>query len=290
MIIVTHNDRFHADDVFAMATLRILFGEKIQKVIRTRDEFIIRDADIVFDVGGIYDPDLNRFDHHQIKSVGERENKIPYAAFGLVWKKWGAEICKSQDVANLVEKKIVQPIDAGDNGFSFYDYKISNVKEYVMDSICGAFGSTWKEENNYDETFFEIVDIAEKILRREIKIAQDKNDAIPFVEEAYLKSEDKRIIVLENYYPWHDTLSKYEEILFVIFPSKDKDLWRINAVQEDGFKNKKDFPSAWSGLRDGELEKVSGIEGAVFCHKTLFLAVTKTKEGAILLAKKAVEA
>ena len=206
MIIVTHNDKFHADDVFAMATLRILFGEKIQKVIRTRDEFIIKDADIVFDVGGIYNPDLNRFDHHQNESAGERENKIPYASFGLVWKKWGSEICKSEDVAKLVDKKIVQPIDASDNVVSLY-------------SLCGAFGSTWKEENNYDEIFFEIVDIAEKILRREIKIAQDKFEAVPFVEDAYLKSEDKRIVVLENYYPWHDTLSKYEEILFVIFPS-----------------------------------------------------------------------
>ena len=85
MKIVTHNDRFHADDVCTMAILRIYFGEKITEVIRTRNEQIIQSADIVFDVGHIYNPDTNRFDHHQTEGAGKRDNGIPYAACGLVW-------------------------------------------------------------------------------------------------------------------------------------------------------------------------------------------------------------
>jgi uncharacterized UPF0160 family protein len=275
MKLITHNDRFHADDVFAMATLRILLGEKITEIIRTRDESIIQTGDIVFDVGNIYDPEKNRFDHHQTEGAGTRENGIPYASFGLVWKKWGAEICGDKSSADFVEKKLVQMIDASDSGYSLYQYTFPDVKEYVLDTICGAFGSTWKEEDNYDTAFFEVVDIAEKILRREIKLAQDKYEAIPLVENAYTKSEDKRIVVLEDFYPWHDVLSKYPEILYVVFPSKDRTQWRINAVQEDRFINKKDFPVAWAGLREEELEKVSGVKGALFCHRKLFLAVAQ---------------
>ncbi len=289
MKIITHNDRFHADDVFTMATLRILFGSKITEVVRTRDEEIIQTGDIVFDVGNIYDPETNRFDHHQKEGAGTRANNIPYAAFGLVWKKWGAELCGSQDAADLVDKKLVQMIDASDNGFSLYSYTTPDVKEYVMDTICGAFGSTWMEEDNYDEAFFEVVGFAEKIVRREIKGAQDKCAAIPLVEESYQKSEDKRIVVLDEYYPWHDTLSKYDEVLFVVSPSKEKDQWRVSAIQQERFVNKKDFPVAWAGLRGVELEEASGIRDAMFCHRKLFLAAAKTRESAILLAKSAVE-
>jgi uncharacterized UPF0160 family protein len=290
MKLITHNDRFHADDVFTMATLRILFGEKITEVVRTRDESIIATGDIVFDVGNVYDEATNRFDHHQTEGAGARVNGIPYAAFGLVWKKFGVEICGSQIAADFVDKKIVQMIDASDNGYALYTYTTPDVKEYVMDTICGAFGSTWKEDDNYDEAFFEVVDIAEKILKREIKIAQDKAEAIPLVEEAYAKSEDKRIIVLEEFYPWNEVISRHDEVLFVISPTKDKMQWRIQTIQQERFINKKDLPTNWAGLRDVELEQVTGVPGAVFCHRKLFLAVAQTREGAILLAKLALTA
>ncbi len=39
------------------------------------------------------------------------------------------------------------------------------------------------------------------------------------------------------------------------------------------------------GLRDEELQKITGVEDAVFCHKGLFLAVSKSKEGAVKLAE-----
>lgn len=289
MKIVTHNDRFHADDVCAMATLKILLGDAITEVVRTRNQDIIQNADIVFDVGHVYDPEKNRFDHHQTEGAGKRDNGIPYASFGLVWKKYGNKICNSQEAADLIEKRLVQVIDAHDNGFSIASYMFPNVKEYTISTICGIFGATWKEEENYDEVFFEVVELVEKIIRREIKIAQDKIEAIPFVEKAYQDAEDKRIVVLEGYYPWNDTLSKYKEVLFVISPSKDGSQWRAEAVQDEGFINKKGFPESWSGLRGIELEKASGISGALFCHRAVFLAVGNTKEVALKLAKTALE-
>lgn len=290
MKLVTHNDRFHADDVFALAVLRIKFGNEIKEVIRTRDEEIIKSADIVFDVGGIYDAEKNRFDHHQPESAGERNNGFPYAAFGLVWKKWGEEICGSKEIAEIVDERLVIPIDAGDNGFSFYKYpEDSEISEYTMDKLVGAFGSTWKEEDNYDEAYFEMVDFAEKILRREIVLAQHKAEAIPIVEKAYQDSEDKRFVVFDKFLPWAGVISNYEEVLYVVFPSKNKKLWRASCVQESNFVNRKDFPKEWAGLRDEELEKVSGVKGAKFCHRKLFLAVGDSKESALQLVKIALD-
>jgi uncharacterized UPF0160 family protein len=38
-------------------------------------------------------------------------------------------------------------------------------------------------------------------------------------------------------------------------------------------------------LKDEELQKISGVSDATFCHRGLFLAGAKSKEGAIKLAE-----
>jgi len=283
IIAVTHNDRFHADDVFASAVLQLVFGEGLE-IRRTRDEEEIKNADIVYDLGHIYDAETNRFDHHQKEGAGERDNGVPYASFGLVWKKWGEEIAGSKEAADLVDRVLVQPIDASDNGFTICEKIIENVSDYAPDRMFYAFGPTWKEEENYDEAFFEVLSFAKRILEREIILAKHKVEAIPLIEKSYEVSENKQVLVLEEYLPFGEFVKEKEEILFVISPSKDKKQWRINAIKKEGYINRKDLPSAWAGLVDGDLEKITGVEGSKFCHRKLFLAVANTKEAAIQLA------
>ena len=62
--VATHSGKFHADDVLAFAMIKEFFSDEL-KLSRTRDLKIIAQADIVFDVGGTFDPDKRRFDHHQ---------------------------------------------------------------------------------------------------------------------------------------------------------------------------------------------------------------------------------
>lgn len=285
LILVTHNDRFHADDVFAMATLQILLGSKIKKVIRTRDQKIIDSADIVFDVGNVYNSKKNRFDHHQKEGAGKRENGIPYASFGLVWKKFGKQICGSQKVADEVDRRIVQPVDAGDNGFVISENKIDDVELYSLGRMCNVFGSTWKEKENYNESFKEVVKIAKKILEREIISAKHQTEALPLIERSYKKTFDKRVLVLDKYLPFKDFIKDKPEILFVVYPSINDNFFRINSVQDDSFVNRKDFPKEWAGLMNEDLEKVTGVRGSKFCHRNLFLVVADTKQSAIELAK-----
>jgi uncharacterized UPF0160 family protein len=80
---------------------------------------------------------------------------------------------------------------------------------------------------------------------------------------------------------------KYDEPLYVVFPNANKDTWRVGCVrkEEKSFENRKSFPVAWAGLRDQDLAKVTGVTDAVFCHNGRFLAVAKSKEGAIKLAE-----
>lgn len=291
--LVTHDGSFHADDVFACATLSILLERKGEsfEVARTRDPEIIETGDYVFDVGGIYDKQLNRFDHHQRGGAGKRENGIEYAGCGLVWKKFGTELCGSQKVADLIDERLFAPIDAGDNGISIMEKKF-DTSPYLIQDIFSAISPTWKEKNSnidIDKVFSKCVIMAKEILSREIVHAKDADLAFQLVTSIYNNTEDKRILVLDKDYP-EEVFQNFPETLFVVYPRTDEK-WGARAVKDDSgsFKNKKDFPKSWAGLRDNEIAQVSGVENAVFCHRALFLAVAKSKEGAVKLAQIAVE-
>lgn len=55
-IICTHSGPFHCDDVLACCLIKFLPIYKEAKIIRSRDQEVIKKADIVLDVGGEYDP------------------------------------------------------------------------------------------------------------------------------------------------------------------------------------------------------------------------------------------
>jgi uncharacterized UPF0160 family protein len=293
--LVTHNGKYHADEVFATAVLQLYLekaGEDYE-ILRTRDEEIIADADYVFDVGGVYDPENNRFDHHQQGGAGKRENGIDYATFGLVWKKFGKELCGSGEVADAVDKRLIVSIDADDSGIDLYFLKYEDVLIYPIWEALESFIPTWKEdESKTDEIFLEVVAMARKVLEREIKIAQDKAEAAVIVEKIYKESEDKRLIVLDAYYPWKDVIMQHPEPLFVVNPRKVGHKWDLHVVPESkgSFGARKDLPASWAGLVGEELQKETGVSDAVFCHRSLFLAGAGSKEGIMELAKQALEA
>lgn len=284
-LLVTHNGTFHADDIFATAALSILYKDNI-KVVRTRDPQIIAKADIVYDVGGIYDKETNRFDHHQVGGAGIRENSIPYAAFGLVWEKFGEEICNSKEIAQYIEGKLVQPIDANDNGVNLFKVD-GEVAPYLIQDLFFLFRPSWKEDSDYDKRFIKVVAIAKTILTREISKMRDALEAKNFVIDAYNKSEDKKIIIIDGPYPWGEVLGSYPEPTYAVFPKLDA--WRVECVRKEkySFENRKPLPQDWAGLRDQELVNATGVPDATFCHNGRFMAVSKSKEGALALANKA---
>ena len=81
--------------------------------------------------------------------------------------------------------------------------------------------------------------------------------------------------------------------MYVVFQRRDADkFWEVEAVRDEAksFVNRKNLPAAWAGLRGEELARVSGVPDAAFCHRGLFMALARSREGAITLAQKALEA
>jgi len=284
-ILVTHNNTFHADDVFATAILSIALDGNI-KVTRTRDEKLIESADIVYDVGGVYDASKNRFDHHQTGGAGTRNNGIPYAACGLVWMHYGEQVCGSKEIADRIDSKLIQAVDANDNGINLFEVK-GEVSPYTIQDLFYVFRPSWKEAEEYDKPFMRMVDIAILTLKREIILARDRMEAEGIIKSAYDKAPDKRVIVLGGNYPWQETILKYKEPLYVV--SVKETGWRAEAVRNErnSFSTRKPFPASWAGLREKDLAIITGVPDAVFCHRGLFLAVAKSKEGILALVEKA---
>ena len=290
--LITHNGSFHADDIFAAAALSIYLEAKGQdfEIIRTRDMEIIKTGDYVFDVGGVYDKAKNLFDHHQKEGAGLGPYGIDYSSLGLVWKKFGAEIAGSDKAAKIIERRLCAPIDAWDNGQDLVESR-HEVAPYYLQNIFFAMLPTWKEaEENIDKIFLKCVKLARTVLAREIIQARDMAEAEEAIISAYKNSVDKRIIVLDKSYPFEYTLINFSEPLYVVYPRKMGD-WGVKAVRKNpkSFERRKNLPASWGGLQNAEFQKISGVPDAVFCHRALFTAAAKTKEGTIKLAKLAVE-
>ena len=61
----THSETFHCDEVMATALLQYTKEFENSIIVRTRDQTILDQLDCQCDVGGVYDAEKRRFDHHQ---------------------------------------------------------------------------------------------------------------------------------------------------------------------------------------------------------------------------------
>jgi uncharacterized UPF0160 family protein len=290
--LATHNSGFHADDVFATACLKIYFEDyknQETEIVRSRDEEILNDADIVFDVGMIYDPKHNRFDHHQTGGAGTRgEFDIPYSSFGLIWKHFGSELTENSSIHQTIDEKFVQQICAADTGAVDFSIKDLDWNAWTFDSVVKLFYPEKVDDDKQSyEAFIKCVEIAKSILEKIIlKYTKKYKDTIS-VNEIYEKTDDKRILIFDKYYSYTNALEDKSEVIYVIFPDSNKKTYRIKAVTEiDNHLNiKKPFPKPWRGKWRKELQQITGLDKAEFVHNVGFLAAANDLETAIRMAE-----
>lgn len=300
--VLVHPSSFHADDVFAVATLMLAIREDWY-VVRSQDQKDIDGADVVFDIGGIYDVARRRFDHHQEGGAGVRENGIPLASFGLAWKTYGstavaahgAELAPEAlvEVAKAVDARFVAGFDAIDCGVDLVTAAHpSETMPATLSSLVASYNLTWRELEEAGENadsirrdrFLQLVEIAkgalDRVIRREIDRRLGEDDVRAALEHA----ADRRVIVLAAERPWFDVLESVEEALYCVYPDS-RGGWAAKAVRarKGSMESKLPFPEAWRGKRDAELAAVSGVADARFCHNSGFVASANTKEGALAL-------
>lgn len=292
MRVATHNGSFHADDVFAVAVLRLLHGDALE-VVRTRDPEQLAAADLRVDVGLRNDPATGDFDHHQRGGAGQRDNGIAYASFGLVWKAFGAELCGGDEIAEEIDQLIVQGIDANDVGMTIAESLIDGAMPFTVSHALGMMNPNWDEDASgagKDAAFHRAVELAQGILARAIAAAQAQARAAELVRSAIARAEDPRLIELDRGMPWHrELVANAPEALFVVYP-REQD-WGVQAIPRvlGEFANRKDLPERWAGMTDADLAAVTGVADARFCHAGRFMAVAGSRDGALALARQAIE-
>lgn len=276
---VTHAGNFHADDVFSTVLLEGIFGDI--KLIRLK-EYQDDGTKIAYDIGS------GKFDHHQVDAK-KRSNGMHYCSFGLLWQEYGLEYLKKWGVENpeetfkVVEYLFVESIDAFDNG----EFRIdSDFNIYTVSTLIELYRPKYGFLDDEDACFLEAVHFARNIFALIIQEAEAKVKIIDRIKKEMPQIKD-RILILKEYIPYEYALFHLgidKDIDFVVYPS-NRGGYAAHTVptKYKGFKSKVSFKKDWAGLRDQELQQVSGITTARFCHRSLFLATADTLEDALKL-------
>ncbi|MDE2318520.1 MAG: MYG1 family protein [Rhodospirillales bacterium] len=303
-LLVTHSGKFHCDEVFAYAVLRLALnlsqpGED-HVLLRTRKQDLIETGDIVFDVGLVSDPAANRFDHHQI-GAPVREDGTPFSSAGLIWQVYGARAVAAllspgaaqfaPAIANALDGKLVKRIDEIDNGVSATGPVVRNSLDLA--ALVGDFNPPWDspEANGPtagDEAFQQAAAMVRGVLARQVDIQRAKLQAESLVLAAHAAAEDKRLLVLENGMPWKNVVFSHNlPVLLAISPASNGN-WMVDTVPPEpgSFAQRLPLPEGWAGLQGADLAAASLVEDAVFVHVRRFVGGAKTREGAIAMARK----
>lgn len=274
--IATHNGPFHADDVMAVGLLRT-FVDAAATVDRSRDAERWAVADIVVDVGGVFDPATRRFDHHQASYEGPRSS----AGMVLDW------LVETERISALfgdsLRYGVMEYIDGVDNGRTRPDPTVP-----CFPRIIGALNEVAETQEDFDVAFETAVTVATAYLKGVFrgfeKVAAAESAVVAAMADA--EQAGRNVLFFDHYVNWkpgyftHGGADHPTE--FVLFPGVDGS-WRIVAIPPvlGDFAQKRSFPEAWAGLTDEALEAVTGVVGSRFCHRNRFIAVFATREGAL---------
>ncbi|XP_066285897.1 MYG1 exonuclease-like [Branchiostoma lanceolatum] len=317
----THDGTFHCDEALACHLLKQLPRFRDHRVVRTRKPDVLADCDIVVDVGGQYDPATHRYDHHQ-RSFNETMNSLvpdkPWvtklSSAGLVYLHFGHKIIGNmlgekadKKLCNVVYDKVyqnlIEEINAIDNGVSQFDGSPRYLVTTNLSSRVGRLNPAWNEEDqDTNERFCKAMEMVGEEFEDRVryysqawwpgrKLVQDALEARHAVDPS------GEVILMEQVCPWKEHLFDLEKdmkvdpsIKYVLYPDQGGN-WRVQCVPvaTQSFESRLALPEEWRGVRDEELSKLSGIPGCVFVHASGFIGGNKTREGALLMAQRALQ-
>ena len=230
----------------------------IRRVFQLPEDF----DGMAFDIG------WGEFDHHQ-SGAPVRENGVPYAAFGLLWREFGASILGRTEAQRL-DERFIQPIDLDDNTGC----------GGALPDLIADFNPLWDSGADPDQRFLEAVELAQKVLQNRLDSVLATGRAYRVVKAA-MKAMEDHIVVLDVYCPWKPFVTK-GPARFVVYPSQ-RGGWSGQCVPfpaEQGGSLKQPFPAQWAGKTAGELAALTGIPTLRFCHNNRFLVAAQTMEDA----------
>lgn len=271
----THDGTFHADEVTACALLCLFDLIDEGSIIRTRDLEILSRCEYVCDVGGVYDPARKLFDHHQVDYQG------PLSSAGMVLLYLESLNLITHKEKEFFNCSIIIGVDAHDNGKELNIKGVSTYSQIVSNFTPIAQDVSKLEQ---DEAFFEALKFAHGHLSRLWDRYRYMQSCRQIVADAM--STKKEFLILEKNIPWQEVFFELEgeshPAKFLIMPSGVH--WKLRGIPpsiDEKMKVRMPLPKEWAGLLENELRQITGIPGAIFCHKGRFISVWATKSEAL---------
>lgn len=319
-IIGTHSGPFHADDVLATMFLKYLHIYSNSVIIRTRNQLILNQCDLVCDVGGEYNTTTLRFDHH-MKEFNESYSdkfKIKLSSAGLVYKHYGKDIVISflkaykwydnnvnhiDGIVLQLYKSFIMMVDAIDNGIN--QYQQPDLQPLFQNSTSyhcrvNRLNPEWNNPDaSQDERFKLAQDVSEEEFYYALKyFATSYYQAYDIVRSAVEKRKQidpsGAIIFIETGCPWKEILFTIEtemkiegQILFVIvFQNKTQYNVSTVPVSLGNFKFRKGLCVEWRGTREEVLKAKSGFSDIVFVHSSGFCGAAEGFDTALKMVQR----
>ncbi|MGH8810305.1 MAG: MYG1 family protein [Noviherbaspirillum sp.] len=173
---------------------------------------------------------------------------------------------------------------------------------YGLSAVISGFNPTWLDEQEAGDVaaadalrlqqFRRAMQFMRDILANAVKYRVGGLLAVEQVRQS-ASLEDGRVLFLKNgALPWSSVVRhEMPKVLFVISHNLAEQRYMLHTVPAavDTFEARKDLPAAWAGLQGTELAAVTGVPDAVFCHNNLFIASAKSFDGALTMARLALE-
>lgn len=271
----THDGSFHADEVTACALLLLFDLIDYNLIVRSRDLNLLQSCEYVCDVGGVYDPIKKRFDHHQVSYTGD----LSSAGMVLMYLKEIGII--SEDLYNYFNNSVVIGVDAVDNGKEAPKIGYCSFSSVIQNYSPIEYGV---EKEVTTKAFLEAVNFT-------VGHFQRLRDRFIYMQSckqyiAKVMKKQSTYLIFDRPMPWLDSFFSLQgeshPALFIIMPTGNH--WKLRTIpltRDAPMSMRQPLPESWAGLMDAELQRVSGISGAIFCHKNRFISIWETQKDAI---------
>ncbi|EPP35417.1 hypothetical protein CP10139811_1019 [Chlamydia ibidis] len=265
----THDGSFHADEVTACALLIIFDLIDEEKIIRTRDPEKLATCEYVCDVGGIYSPRDKRFDHHQVSYSG------PWSSAGMILDYLKGQGLVESEEYHFLNNALVHGVDEQDNGRFFSKEGFCSFSDIIK--IYNPLEEEYSSDADFAFALKFTIDLLQRlrakfrydrICRDIVRLAMDKDDFCLYFDRPLAWQENFFFLGGEKH-----------PAAFVCFPTGDQ--WILRGIPPNldrRMEVRVPFPEEWAGLLGKQLVEVSGIPGAIFCHKGRFLSVWDSQE------------
>ncbi|XWS48747.1 hypothetical protein CRYUN_Cryun13aG0102800 [Craigia yunnanensis] len=243
----THNGSFHCDEALGCFMIRLTDKFFNSEIVRTRDPKVLEGLDAVLDVGGVYDPNHDRYDHHQkgFEEVFGHGFNTKLSSAGLVYKHFGKEIIAKElqlgedhpDVHRLFLAIYKSFMEAGMDrintigvllspwfSFSYASFDTDKPPRYVnnthLSSRVGRLNLDWTDPDQLpekeNEAFQQAMALAGSEFLDGVRFHAKswlpaRSIVMECIEERYDIDPSGEIMVLKRFCPWKLHLFELEE-------------------------------------------------------------------------------